>query len=80
MDVIDLREVDNLVVADGVLIVVLFGNADCVQEVEVFAYFQFFLGDLSEFLVLQGHLYAVVDIGPRERIVKIDINTSQGQR
>ena len=78
--VINFGEVHDLVEGDDVLIVVFLGNADCVQEVEILADFQFFGGDLSELLVLQSYLDAVVDIGPRERVLKIHINTIQARR
>lgn len=64
IDVVDLGESDDLLVAD-LVIVILLGNADGVEEIEILGNFDLLGGNLPEFLVGQGDLHAVEHVEPR---------------
>ena len=62
---IDLRKSDDLLVADLALIIILLGNADGVEEIEILGDLNLLGGYLPELLVGQGDLHAVVYVEPR---------------
>ena len=65
---VDLGKSDDLLVADLVLIIVFLGNADGVEEIEILGNLYLLGGNLSELLVGQGYLHAVVHVEPRNTL------------
>ena len=65
---VDLGESDDLLVADLVLIIVFLCNTDGVEEIEILGNLYLLGGNLSELLVGQGDLHAVVYVEPRNTL------------
>ena len=74
---IDLRKSDDLLVADLALIIILLGNANGVEEIEIFGNFDLLGGNLPKLLVGQGDLHAVVHVEPRISFSKV-LHTIRG--